>query len=189
MNNFENRKKKIKCEVWKDIPQYKGFYQASSFGNIRSLDRKIKQLSNGGKTYFTYIKKGKVLAQGIQNGGYPVVSISINSKRKICTVHRLVASAFIENPNNYSEVNHRDGDKKNNCAENLEWVERSENIRHSYHELGQRRHYKPIRCIDTDTIYPSCKEASLITGINVSSINHAVNGLSHYAGGMKWERI
>ena len=186
---MESRKKRIKCEIWKDIPEYKGLYQASNLGNIRSLDREIKQLGNGGKTYFTYIKSGRILAQGVQNGGYPVVSICVNAKRKICTVHRLVASAFIDNPNNYRDVNHKDGDKRNNCIENLEWVDHSENIKHSYRELKQRRHYKPIRCIDTDTIYTSCKEASLITGINESSINHAVNGLTHCAGRMKWERV
>lgn len=186
---MEQRKKKIKCEVWKDIPEYKGLYQASNFGNIRSLDREITQLANGRKMHFTYVKKGRVLAQSIQNGGYPVVSISVNARRKICTVHRLVASAFIENPNDFRDVNHKDGNKQNNYVENLEWVEHSENIKHSYRKLGQKRHYKPIRCIDTGITYQSCKEASVMTGINKSSINHAVNGVSNHAGGMKWEKV
>lgn len=186
---MEQRKKKLKCEIWKDIPEYKGLYQASNLGNIRSLDRQITQLGNGGNTYFTYIKKGRVLAQSTQNGGYSVVSISVNAKRKICTVHRLVASAFLDNPNNYREVNHKDGNKQNNNIDNLEWIQHSENIKHSYRELGQIRHYKPIRCVDTGVIYPSCKEASILTGINKCSINHVINGLNKTAGGMRWERV
>lgn len=176
-------------EIWEDIPEYTGMYQASNLGRIRSMDRKITQLANGGKTQFTYIKKGRILAQNIQNGGYFVVSISANAKRKICTVHRLVASAFIENPNNYRDVNHKDGNKKNNNIENLEWVEHSENIKHSYRELKQKRHNKPIRCIETGVVYSSCKEASDKTGINKCSINHAINGLYKHAGGFTWERV
>lgn len=186
---MEQRKKKLKCEIWKDIPNYKGFYQASNLGKIRSTDRKITQLANGGKTQFTYIKKGRILAQNTQNGGYLVVSISVNAKRKICTVHRLVACAFIGNPNNCRDVNHKDGNKKNNNVENLEWVEHGENIKHSYRVLRQKRHNKPIRCIDTGKTYSSCKEASDLTGINVGSINHSINGVSFTAGGMKWERV
>ena len=136
---MEQRKKKLKCEIWKDIPEYKGLYQASNLGNIRSLDREVIQLSNGGKTYFKHTREGRILSQGIQNGGYPVVSISVNAKRKICTVHRLVASAFIDNPNNYRDVNHKDGNKQNNNIENLEWVSHSENIKHSYRVLKQKR--------------------------------------------------
>lgn len=175
-------------EIWKDIPEYKGMYQASNLGRIRSLDRKITQLANGGKTKFTYMKKGRILAQGIQNGGYPIVSISVNAKRKICTVHRLVASAFIDNPNNYREVNHKDGNKSNNSIENLEWVKHSDNIKHSYRELKQKRYNRPIKCIETGVVYSSCKEASDKTGINVGSINHAVNGLYTHAGGFTWKR-
>lgn len=197
MNDYKNRKPKIKCElyrdsmqeVWKDIPEYKGFYQASNLGQIRSVDRRISQLANGGKTRFTYTKKGKILSQEKQNGGYLVVSICVNNRRKVCTVHRLVASAFIENPNGHEEVNHRDGDKTNNRVENLEWLSRSENLKHSYRTLKRKGNRKPIICIETKRVYSSCKEASDKTGINVSSINHAVNGLYETAGGFRWERI
>lgn len=176
-------------EIWKDIPEYKGTYQASNLGRIRSTNRKITQLANGGKTQFTYIKKGRILAQNTQNGGYFVVSISVNTKRKVCTVHRLVASAFISNPNNCRDVNHKDGNKKNNNVENLEWVEHSENIKHSYRKLKQKRHNKPIRCVETGIVYSSCKEASDKTGINKCSINHVINGICKHAGGFTWERV
>lgn len=58
---MEQRKKQIKCEIWKDIPEYKGMYQASNLGRIRSMDREITQLANGGKTKFTYVKKEEYL--------------------------------------------------------------------------------------------------------------------------------
>ena len=175
-------------EIWKDIPQYEGLYQASSIGRIRSIDRKITQTANGGNVKFSYMKKGRVLKQTVQNGNYQMVSISINGKHRECTVHRLVASAFIDNPLNYRDVNHKNGNKTDNRVENLEWVSHGDNIRHSYHTLKQKRHYKPIICCDTGIVYSSCKEASEKTGINVGSINHAVNGISKTAGGMIWKR-
>ncbi|WP_147417193.1 NUMOD4 domain-containing protein [[Ruminococcus] lactaris] len=185
---MEQRRKKIKCEIWKDIPEYKGFYQASNLGNIRSLDRKISKIGNGGVNVTSFMK-GRVLAQRIQNGGYPIVSISVNAKRKICTVHRLVASAFLDNPEKFRDVNHKDGNKRNNYVENLEWTSHGENIKHSYNVLKQARNCKPIKCVDTGVVYSSCKEASDLTGINVGSINHVITGIAKTAGGMRWERV
>lgn len=148
-----------------------GLYQVSNMGNVKS------------------VRNNKILSQTNHNGGYKLVSISIDGNHKELTVHRLVALAFIPNPNGCRDVNHKDGNKANNSVENLEWVSHSENIKHSYRQLNQRRHHKPVRCVETGIIYLSCKEASDRTGINRGSINHAIRGMYKQAGGFTWERV
>ena len=98
-------------EVWKDIAGYDGLYQVSNLGRVRSLKfGKVKIL-----------KLGKVRNRYIQVGLYK------NRERKMCKVHRLVGQAFLLNPNNLPEINHRDEDKTNNRVENLEWCDRKYN--------------------------------------------------------------
>ena len=94
-------------EIWKDIKGYEGFYQVSNIGRVRSLPVRSKT------KYF----KGDILTTFTDKAGY----ICVNLSRKTYKVHRLVAIAFIENPNNYKCVNHKDECKTNNKASNLEW--------------------------------------------------------------------
>lgn len=113
-------------EIWKDIEEFKGLYQVSNFGRVRSIDRLI--------TYRTGTKrltKGTILTIGQNKLGYQQVSLSKNDKMYSRRVHRLVANAFIKNTKNYKEVNHIDGNKKNNKVENLEWCNRSQNMQHA----------------------------------------------------------
>ena len=114
-------------EEWKDIPEYEGYYQFSSLGRIKSLDREITNIN--GKVS---LRKGKVKAQTIDKGGYQRVNLYKNNIFKHCPVHRLVAKAFIPNPENKPEVNHIDGNKLNNCVDNLEWCTKSENQQHAW---------------------------------------------------------
>lgn len=119
-------------EVYKSIEGYEGSYEVSNFGNVRSLDRVIID-KNGAKRNI----KGKLLALSnagkIQKDGssYLKVGLSKNRVIKQFLAHRLVAQAFVDNPNNYEEVNHKDEDKHNNIYSNLEWCTRSENNNHS----------------------------------------------------------
>lgn len=102
---MKSRKKRIKCEIWKDIPEYKGLYQVSNLGRIKSIPHLIKANKDGG-TRFTeeHIKNTSVGWHG-----YVRVSLCKNGKQKTHSVHRLVAMAFIENPNELPAVNHIDG--------------------------------------------------------------------------------
>lgn len=113
-------------EIWKDIKGYEGLYQVSNFGNVKSLDRYIIN-KNGDKQYFP----GKYLTQGVSDN-YLKVTLSKSNKQRTFRVHILVARAFIPNPENKPEVNHIDGNKKNNKVNNLEWNTRSENELHAY---------------------------------------------------------
>lgn len=102
-------------EIWKDIKGYEGKYQVSNLGNVRSLNYR-----GSGKV--------KLLRQTSDKKGYKRMSLYKNGKMKTCRVHRLVAIAFLPNPNNYKEVNHKDEDKSNNNVNNLEWCTREYNI-------------------------------------------------------------
>ena len=102
-------------EIWKDIPGYENCFQASNLGRIRSLDRLVKRKNKNG-VYSNYPVKGKIITQFINNNGYYRVHLD-NSK----SVHRLVAEAFIPNPDNLPCVNHKDLNTLNNCVDNLEW--------------------------------------------------------------------
>lgn len=104
-------------EEWKDIRGYENRYQVSSNGRVRSLDR-----TTIGKNGIVFSYKGKVLKSKVsKTGGYEVVEIYNDGFREIARVHRLVAMEFIPNPLYYPIINHKDGNKLNNCVENLEW--------------------------------------------------------------------
>ena len=114
-------------EVWKDVPNYEGRYEVSNFGRVRSLTHKESFVNRwGGIT--TRIHKGRELKpkyDGKKN--YLHVGLCDNGKVNVINIHRLVAQVFIENPNNYPEVNHKDEDKTNNRVDNLEWCDRTYN--------------------------------------------------------------
>ncbi len=118
----------IMTEIWKEIPGYEGLYEASNKGNIRSLPRmirsygKLKKVGNLSEKEIYHHNPSKVLSQSESSDGYMRCILSINGKRKMASVHRLVAKAFVDNENNNPVVNHIDENKKNNVPSNLEWV-------------------------------------------------------------------
>jgi hypothetical protein len=120
---------------WKDIIAYKGLYQVSNTGLVRSLDREVFRAS--GK----YIRKGKILSQGKQRHGYLTVGLTINSKTITYYVHRLVTQAFIPRYlyDRNLDVNHKDSNKENNHINNLEIVTKSANSKHAI----ENKLYKP----------------------------------------------
>ena len=109
-------------EEWRDIKGFEGKYQVSNTGKVKSLER----MKWNGKGYQKIPEK---ILEGVDDGhGYLHVNLCKDGKETSCKVHRLIAQAFLPNPNNLPEVNHKDEDKTNNCVENLEWCSRSYNI-------------------------------------------------------------
>lgn len=114
-------------EVWKDIEGYEGLYQVSSFGRVKSMARITSSPSGRWRPL-----KERIMSQKISNEGYYVIGFSKNSERSMPNVHKLVANAFIPNPNAKDTVNHKDGDKLNNHVSNLEWATRHEQMAHAF---------------------------------------------------------
>ena len=180
-------------EEWKDIQGYEGRYQVSNLGRIRS----------------SYKGSWNIL-KPIDNGqGYKHIKLFKDGERKHYYIHRLVAQTFIDNPNNYTEVNHIDENKANNCMENLEWCDREYNL--SYN-LGRKRRAesrkgkyvgkencmygkkgeahptsKKVKCITTGEIFGSVKEAANKYNIHPSNITKCCKGNLKTAAKMEWE--
>ena len=112
-------------ENWKDVVGYEGYYKVSDKGRVMTVAREFIK-SNGRKC----IVKEQILSQGVVRG-YKCVDLKVSGNRKTMRVHRLVAMAFIGEPNK-EMVNHKDGNKTNNILSNLEWATRSENELHAY---------------------------------------------------------
>lgn len=113
-------------EIWKDVVGYEGLYQVSNLGNVRSLNFNHKGIC-------------KALKPHINESGYARVVLWKNKKPKTLRVHRLVAQAFISNPENKKTVNHENGIKCDNRVENLSWATISENTKHMYDVLGYKQ--------------------------------------------------
>ena len=113
-------------EVWKPIEEFKGLYEISNFGNVRSVDRYI-EYSNGYSRFY----KGKLKKTKLATNKYVLVGLNKDKKEYTRLVHRFVAKAFIDNPYNKHCVNHIDGNKLNNHVDNLEWCTHSENNTHA----------------------------------------------------------
>lgn len=183
-------------EVWKDIKGYDGQYIVSNLGNVRSLDRYVN-------TYHgPRIVLGQILKQYQGRDGYIRVAFSKNQKHKLYMVHRLVAQAFIPNQENKPQVNHIDGNKRNNRVDNLEWATASENQLHSVRVLGNMPYNLPpmfgkdnhktkivIQMYGNNVIaeYYGTLEAKRKTGINDRSISACCRGEIRHAGGYEWK--
>ena len=139
------------------------------------------QISNDGEVMNP---NGRILKPFLGGSGY----LSIGLFREDCKtkryVHRLVAEAFCENPNLHKEVNHKDGNKHNNRADNLEWCSRTENLLHSCYTLNQ--HVKAVQCIETGVVYPSIRRAVQHTGATKNGIAMCCEGKQKKSNKLHW---
>ena len=172
-------------EIWKDVSGYEGLYQVSNLGTIKSAENRSNH-------------KKSIIMKQCDVCGYMCVVLTKNSKQKMLKVHRIVAEAFVENFFNKPQVNHIDGNKHNNNAENLEWVTTSENIRHAFNNGLNRpqkgkanRRSLPVEKLDLDgnvlDTYDGIREAERYTGIPHSNISNCCKGIYKTAGGYKWK--
>ena len=186
-------------EVWKDIEGYEGLYQVSNMGRVRSLDRYKPQKNRYGDVT-NHFYKGQILTPKIDRYGYKTIKLSIKKhKAPTKTIHRLVASAFIQNPENKYTVNHKDGNKLNNRVNNLEWMTNAENIHHGY-ETGlikktQLNNKKSKRVAQYDLnwnlirVFPSTKEVERSLGLCSSCISKVAKYNTFYYKGFYWRYV
>ena len=113
-------------EIWKDIKEYKGRYQISTLGKVKSVTRNISDSIDR-----NYLLTGRILKTSNDGHNYRCICLDNKKNRKTYKIHRLVAQAFIDNPEKKKEVNHKNGIKNDNRVINLEWCSRSENIQHA----------------------------------------------------------
>lgn len=126
-------------EIWKDVVGYEGLYKVSNMGRVKRLGKVINRIAKdkreGKRSQGSYeqviILKDKILKPQMKEKGYLVVGLVKDGKQKRIFIHRLVAIAFIPNPNNKPEVNHLNGNKGDNRVDNLEWVTSEENNKHA----------------------------------------------------------
>lgn len=179
-------------EIWKEIKGTNGIYLVSNIGRVKSLPQFHNSNSGG------YYTTGKILKQRDNCRGY--LYIEINRKRMY--VHRLVAEAFIDNPNNLPIINHKDENPSNNRVDNLEWCTQKYNINYgnARKKMSIKHTNNPIlskRVVAIDKLgniikeYPSANEAARQSGVSVSSIVCCCNSITGYktAGGLTWKYI
>lgn len=179
-------------ELWVDIQTFEGLYQISSFGKVMSL--------GNGLSTDTRTKQVRVLKTREATNGYERIKLCKNGKGFHRLVHRLVAIHYIDNPNQYREVNHIDGDKFNNRVDNLEWVTASMNQRHAFRTGLQKvvkgkEHKQSIRIMQKDLdgnlvkIWDSIGEIKRNLGYNSHGIICCCKRRVRYktAYGYKWE--
>ena len=175
-------------EVWKDIVGFEGYYMVSNYGRVKSCDRILPHDTHGiWHIRERILKPGKI---GVKKK-YASVALQtghgqLDSKR----VHRLVAEAFIPNPDNKPEVNHIDGNTQNNCVANLEWVTPQENMDHAWRtglcENIVKAKQRPVINLDTGERFDSITDAERSFGKSTGSISHVLNGKHERAHGFRW---
>ena len=180
-------------EEWKDIKGYEGLYQVSNLGRVKRLPyTRINLLTPQGVSKIPE----HIITSIINKSGYNTVMLYKNTARKWIFVHRLVAEAFIPNPDNLPYINHKDENKLNNKVDNLEWCTSkynsnygTRNKRISNTKRNNTYNTKPVICIETGIIYPSTREAERQTGIINTHISACCNKKPHYktAGGFHWK--
>lgn len=189
-------------EEWRVIASFgEGVFLVSNKGSVKRL--KYQHIDNKGRVFKFKETDIKVHYREVKGRGYGYVTLHYRGTKRQAQVHRLVAEAFIPNPDNKPEVNHIDGDKRNNCVENLEWVTRAENMYHAQstdllkHHKGSN-HFRSRSVIALD--YKTGEELAVFRSANLASIfctGKTTNGGSHildvcegrraYAYGYKWK--
>ncbi|WP_426388214.1 NUMOD4 domain-containing protein [Lacticaseibacillus paracasei] len=169
-------------EIWKDIEGFEGLYQVSNMGRVRSLDREDAQ----GRR-----RKGMVLADSSSGRGYRKIALWRDGDVKYKFTHRLVATAFLDNPDNFPQVNHKDENKKNNVVSNLEWCSVIYNNMYGTRtKRSAKAKERPIYVVSGSGhhyFFGSAKKASELLGLWPQGVNNCLHGRVKHHGGFSFE--
>lgn len=174
-------------EQWKPVVGYEGYYEVSNLGRVRSIDRKIVYCNGVCKTH-----KGRIMKTWVSNRGREGLGLKKDTCQTYQSVHRLVAMAFLPNPDNLPEVNHKDENPLNNRVDNLEWCTSDYNRHYGTRaERASQKLWVPVIGIDKDGNeyhFASIKEAEEKTRANKNHISKCCLGAYGYrtAGGYRW---
>ncbi len=180
-------------EVWKDVEGYETLYQVSDLGRIKSLSR-IQSTRK-------IISEEIIMVGYIKPNGYKTFTLHKDKKKTTFLIHQIVAKAFIPNPDNRTQINHKDGNPLNNNIDNLEWCTQSENNFHAYRVLGKKAHFlgkvtpkaKQLQQLDLNgnliKEWESISKAAKSLNIDRMGINDFCNGKSKHSSykGFIWK--
>jgi DNA-binding XRE family transcriptional regulator len=170
-------------EIWKQVPEYPD-YEASSLGNIRSLDKIVPKWN----APFYRKRKGKILKKSIGTNGYYYISMYKDKKQKSFKVARVIAQTFLNNPRNLPEVNHINSNRTDDRVQNLEWCNRSQNMKHAFDkgfacQKGEKNGYSKLskkEVIEIKRLHSigdyKQKELAKIFNISKTTIHNVIKG-------------
>lgn len=174
-------------ERWKDIEGYEGYYQISSLGRVKSLSRSVPHYKKGVQPIHE-----KILKKRIGKRGY-YVSLLSSKKNKLAKIHRLIAAAFMPNPENKPFINHKNGIKTDNRIENLEWCTGSENVQHAFN-IGLKKGMKGSKHPKANITEEQAKSIKYghkgLNQLQIAKIYNISNvTVSHIRRGRTWTHI
>jgi hypothetical protein len=156
---------------WRDVAGHEGRLKVSDTGELMS------------------VTTGAIRKTRVDRYGYEILTLRKGEQTKTELVHRLVAKAFIDNPNGYPQINHKDENKRNNAVSNLEWCTQEYNL--SYGRPGNWHFPRPVACLTNDgarvATYPGVRAASRAAGVATSTISKCCRGARRSAAGYKWQ--
>lgn len=164
-------------EEWREVLGFDILFEISNAGRIRTRYSEKEG----------YIEEWLLIQPRFNASGYLCINIRQQKRQRTILVHRLVAEAFLENPHHLPEINHKDEDKTNNAAENLEWCTHEYNCRYgTRNERSARKNRKAVKCIETGVVYSSAEEAANQYGLCKTAILNCIKGRSKTSGGLTW---
>lgn len=177
-------------EIWKDVVGYEKLYQVSNLGRVRSCTHEVVY-KNG--TIHTHV--GKILSLAVNKSGYLQINLYRNGHQKVCLVHRLVAEAFLPNPDNLPCVNHKDENRSNSNVDNLEWCTHEYNSKYSHTGTkANKDRCKKIACYTYPDMkyvatFESCNEAARQLDVASSLVSKVANNKKPQAKGYFFKYI